>query len=158
MPYVDRPIPSSGLEGKFSLQYTACAALLDGAVGIATFTDERLASPDMRLLLPKARLIMSADIPAHFEGMHVILSVEMVDGSRLSSRCDGPPGSWSRPPISEADHLRKVRDCLAVRLNPEAAEACIALAGQLDELDEDGVRRLAAIARGSMDAAEGGSG
>src|SRR5262249_51826981 len=48
MPYVDRPQPSSGLEGKFSFQYAAAAALLDGSVGIDTFTDDRCARPEMR--------------------------------------------------------------------------------------------------------------
>jgi len=43
MTYVNRPRPKKGLEGKFSLQYTAASALLDGKVGIRTFTDERLA-------------------------------------------------------------------------------------------------------------------
>ena len=36
----NRPQPRVGLEGKFSIQYAAAAALLDGAVGIQTFTDE----------------------------------------------------------------------------------------------------------------------
>ena len=35
----DRPNPRSGLEGKFSFQYAASVALLDGRVGINSFTD-----------------------------------------------------------------------------------------------------------------------
>ncbi|MDQ2802784.1 MAG: MmgE/PrpD family protein [Pseudomonadota bacterium] len=146
MPYIDRPLPSSGLEGKFSLQYTAAAGLLDGAVRISTFTDKRVAPPDMRRFLPKMQLVMSADIPAHFDAMHVTLEVETEDGTVRRSRSDGPPGHWSRPPISDAEHLAKVRDCLAVGMETEAAEECIALAQRLDRLDEAGVRRLAAIA------------
>ena len=34
MPYVDRPRPRTGLDGKFSFQYTVAAALLDGAVTV----------------------------------------------------------------------------------------------------------------------------
>src|SRR6185295_5530324 len=34
MKYIDRPAPVSGLEGKFSLQYAAVAAILDGSVKI----------------------------------------------------------------------------------------------------------------------------
>ena len=37
MAYVNRPRPKTGLDGKFSLQYTAASALLDGKVGIRTF-------------------------------------------------------------------------------------------------------------------------
>src|SRR5262249_24566006 len=41
MPYVNRPRPRTGLDAKFSSQYTIAAALLDGAVTVRTFTDER---------------------------------------------------------------------------------------------------------------------
>jgi len=149
MPYIDRPLPATGLEGKFSLQYTTCAALLDGAVRMATFTDERLASPDMQRLLPTLDLVMSPDIPAHFEGMHVTLEVETEDGRPLSSRCDGPPGSWRQSAIPEHEHLAKVRDCLAVGLEPDAVEECIALTARLDMLDEVAVRHLVALAGGT---------
>src|SRR6202023_357384 len=38
MAYVNRPRPPTGLAGKFSLQYTTASALIDGKVGIRTFT------------------------------------------------------------------------------------------------------------------------
>ena len=39
--YVDRPQPETGLDGKFSVQYTTALALLDGRITIESFTDER---------------------------------------------------------------------------------------------------------------------
>ena len=42
----ERPVPTTGLDGKFSPQDRAAAALLDGRVNIETFTDERRFSPD----------------------------------------------------------------------------------------------------------------
>src|ERR1700721_1618720 len=48
MAYVNRPRPKTGLEGKFSLQYTAPSALIDGKGGIRTFTDARLPRAAMR--------------------------------------------------------------------------------------------------------------
>src|SRR5208337_2251959 len=64
VPSSDRPHPRSGLDGKFSLQYTAAAALLDGHVGFATFTDERLLRKDMRALLGKIEVQLSRKIPS----------------------------------------------------------------------------------------------
>jgi len=148
MPYIDRPLPATGLEGKFSLQYTCCAALLDGAVRMATFTEDRLAASDMQALLPKLTLFMSPDIPAHFEGMHVTLEVETEDGRFVSARCDGPPGSWRAAAMPEEAHLAKVRDCLAVGLDTNAAAECTALIGRLETLDPAAVRRLIALAGG----------
>ena len=149
MPYIDRPRPATGLDGKFSLQYASSAALLDGAVTIASFTDARLAASDMQRLLSRFQLVMSPGIPAHFEGMHVELTVATQDGRQLSSRCDGPPGSWRQPPIPGPMHAAKIRDCLAAGLAPDAAAACIALAAGLDTLDAPGVRRLLALAGGA---------
>jgi len=142
MAYVDRPKPQTGLEGKFSLQYTAAAALLDGKVGIATFSDERLAKPDMQTLLGKFAVRLDPAIPGRFEEMSVRLRVELDGGRVLETRCEGPPGKWGTPPISEAEHLVKVRDCLVTRLAPDAAEEVIARAGRIDDLDAAGLREL----------------
>ncbi len=147
MPYVNRPVPETGLSGKFSLQYTMASALLDGKVGIHTFTEERLNAPDMRALLPKITLVMDKDIPARFETMHVRLRVELVDGTILDARCDGPSGMWGQPPIDPADHAAKVRDCLSTSLSDKDADQVIALAGRIDELDD--IRPLMALAGGS---------
>jgi aconitate decarboxylase len=146
MAYVNRPLPKTGLEGKFSLQYTAASALLDGKVGIRTFTDARLASADMQDLLMKFELRLDPEIPGRFEDMHVLLRVELDGGGVLETRCDGPRGKWGTPPISEAEHLVKVRDCLATRLEPAAVEAVIGLARQIDSLDAAGVRQLMQLA------------
>ena len=135
-----------GLDGKFSLQYTAASALLDGKVGIRTFTDARLAQADMQDLLGKFEVSLDPAIPGRFEEMHVLLRVELDDGRVLETRCDGPRGKWGTPPISEAEHLVKVRDCLATRLQPAAAERIIELARRIDDLDAAGVRQLMQLA------------
>ena len=142
MAYVDRPLPKTGLEGKFSLQYTAASALLDGKVGIRTFTDTRLAKADMQDLLGKFEVRLDPTIPGRFEETHVLLRVELDGGAVLETRCNGPRGKWGAPPISEAEHLVKVRDCLATRLEPAVVEEVIGLVRQIDTLDAGGVRKL----------------
>jgi aconitate decarboxylase len=142
MPYVNRPLPETGLSGKFSFQYVLAAALLDGKVGIGTFTDATLRRADVQALLPRIAFRMDATIPARFETMHVEATATLTDGRVLTVRCDGPRGVWGKPPIPEAEHLAKVRDCLSVRLTPDLVERCIALAGSLDRLPADGVRAL----------------
>jgi len=146
MAYVDRPRPKKALEGKFSLQYTAAAALLDGKVGIRTFTDARLAQSDIQDLLGKFEVRLDPKIPGRFEDMHVLLRVELDGGRVLETRCNGPRGKWGTPPIGEPEHLVKVRDCLATRLAPDAAERVIALARRIDDLDAGGVRELMQLA------------
>lgn len=142
MNYVNRPRPKTGLDGKFSLQYTAASALLDGKVGIRTFTDERLFKPDMQDLLAKFEVRHDPAIPARFEEMHVVLRVEIENGETLETRCNGPRGKWGTPPISEAEHLVKVRDALSTRLDQPTAERLIAEASRIGELDAAGVKTL----------------
>src|SRR6202045_5328342 len=100
----------------------------------------------MRELLGKVEVRHDPAIPARFEEMHVLLRVELEGGRVLQTRCDGPRGKWGTPPISEAEHLVKVRDCLATRLAPDAAEAVIGLPPQIETLDAAGVRELMQLA------------
>jgi len=142
MPYVNRPAPSSGLAGKFSLQYTVAAALLDGAVTIRTFTDARLRAPDMQAMLAKVAVQTDMEIPARFERMHVRLDAELADGSHVGTRCDGPRGHWSAAPVPDADHRRKLEDCLATKMEPARAARLLEQTAAIEALDAAGVRDL----------------
>src|SRR3546814_13852461 len=52
MHYTDGPRPKNGLDGKFSLQYTAACGLLHDQVTYARFPAERRYRHDMEHLLP----------------------------------------------------------------------------------------------------------
>jgi aconitate decarboxylase len=145
MPYVDRPLPRTGLEGKFSFQYTVAAALLDGAVTVRTFSDERRWRQDMVTLLPTIRLVQSDAIPSALEKMWVEVSVELRSGQRVTARCNGPKGFWGLPPLTEEEHLVKIRDCLGRRLGHDEIGRCIHLVRDLDTLEPDAVRELLAL-------------
>lgn len=145
MLYIDRPKPVTGLAGKFSWQYVTCAALLDGRVDMNSFEDERRFAPDMEAMLARVSVDMRDDIPARFDRMHVETTVRLKDGTTVKARCDGPPGKWGSPPISDEAHLVKVRSCLAVRLDDDDAEEVIALARRIDDLGADDVKRLMAL-------------
>ncbi len=97
MPYIDRPTPTSGLDGKFSWQYAAVAALLDGAVDPESFTDARRFAPDAVTLLDRTVLVGDPAISGRFDRMHVDITIDLVDAPRVTRRCDAPLGSWTRP-------------------------------------------------------------
>ena len=122
MPYIDRPQPASGLDGKFSYQYCAAAALLDGRVDVSTFSDARRFAPDMVALLARTVLSQTADISGRFDAMHVDVCVTLADGSVVTRRCAAPLGSWSRP-IEPALIEAKARDLLEGVLDAEHGHA-----------------------------------
>jgi aconitate decarboxylase len=147
VPTGDRPHPKTGLEGKFSVQYTLAAALLDGAVTLSSFTDKRLQRPDMQTLLGKINVTMTPDITTEYNaGRYVDLEIDLSNGTVVRERCERPRGSWGAEPISEAEHVVKARDCFAGSLSPHAIDECIELATRFELLDSYGVRRLLALA------------
>lgn len=144
MPYVDRPFPKSGLEGKFSFQYTTAAALLDGRVGIATFSDERRFRSDMEAMLPRVRFVQSPDIPATLEHMFVRVIVELEGDGHLEAICHAPRGFWGQP-LSDEEHLEKVRECLAIRWGPAKVDAFVDMVRRLEVCGPEEVRDLASM-------------
>jgi aconitate decarboxylase len=147
VPSSDRPRPRTGLDGKFSLQYTTAAALLDGHVGLSSFTDERLRRDDIQALLGKIEVRLSRDIPSIYTaGRYLDLEVELAGGETIRTRCERPRGSWGAPPITPEEHVSKARDCLATYLTPDAVTACVAACGEIDGLDAPGVARLLRLA------------
>ncbi|MGE0679941.1 MAG: MmgE/PrpD family protein [Candidatus Binatia bacterium] len=142
MPYVNRPEPRTGLDGKFSFQYTIAAALLDGSVTVGTFRDEQRFRSDMEKMLKTMTLTQTTDIPGEMEKMWVDVEVELVSSQRLTSRCQGPKGFWGLPPLTREEHLTKIRDCLRARLSPEETERVILFTEALDELEGAGIREL----------------
>jgi len=147
VPSSDRPQPRSGLDGKFSLQYTTAAALLDGQVGLASFTNERLHCDDMQALLGKFEVRLSRDIPSIYTaGRYLDLEVTLADGDILRTRCERPRGSWGAAPITTEEHLAKARDCLKTHLAPDAVSTCVAACCEIDGLDAEGVGALLHLA------------
>ena len=145
MPYVDRPAPHSGLDGKFSFQYTVAAALLDGAVSIRTFSDDSCARPDLAGLMSRTRLTQDGTIPGVLEKMWVDVALELQDGRHLTARCDGPQGFWGLPPLQRDAHLVKIRDCLNMHLTEEQTQRCIQLVDSLEILEAAQITELMAL-------------
>jgi aconitate decarboxylase len=141
MPYVDRPRPSSGLDGKFSFQYAAASALLDGIVGIETFTDERCTRSDMSAMLSKVSFVQSPEIPATLDRMWVEIKIRLGGGSLVTAKCVRPRGAWGSP-ISEQEHLVKVRDCMRRVLSENDTANVIASIREFDHLNGDTIRAL----------------
>lgn len=136
VPSSNRPNPPSGLDGKFSLQYTAAAALIDGNVGLASFTDEMLARPLMQALLGKMQVELSRDIPSIYtDGRYLDFEVEMNDGKIIRTHCERPRGSWGAAPITEEEHHTKARDCLGTWLDPQSVDRFVEGADRIEQLD-----------------------
>ena len=101
------PVPRSGLDGKFSAEYCAAAALLDGHVGIDTFTDERRFAPDMEAMLGRIRV--EPEGPASGATLATAL---LKNGSTVTAECSAFRGS-AKNPMSREERLVKLQDCFS---------------------------------------------
>lgn len=142
MNYIDRAAPVSGLAGKFSLQYTAAAALLDGSVKIDTFTDQRRFRADMVAMLGKIKLTQDASIPNDLHDMRIEISVTMDDGAKHHVVCKGPKGTWGMPPLEDADHRVKLEDCFSRVLRDAKVDTLLAQLDRIEKQSAEGVQGL----------------
>jgi 2-methylcitrate dehydratase PrpD len=122
------PVPQSGLDGKFSVEYCAAVALLDGRVVIDSFTDRRRFSPDLELMLGKVHVD-----PVELEPGLVRVTARLTDGRTVSDECRGFKGSAGNP-MSRDERMDKVWDCIGRALPREDAQQVIDLVEDLENL------------------------
>lgn len=121
-------LPASGLDGKFSIEYCAAAALLDGKVGIETFTDDRRFSPDMEETLGKIQVE-----PGNQDSADVKVTALLKDGRSAEAECRGFRGS-ARNPMSREERMDKVIDCVGRVLTDQDADRLVSLIEDLENV------------------------
>ncbi|MGE3541578.1 MAG: MmgE/PrpD family protein [Candidatus Tectimicrobiota bacterium] len=124
------PAPRSGLDGKFSVEYCAAVALLDGRVVIDSFTDARRFAPDMEATLQKIHVEPVEQTP----GVVTVIA-HLQDGSTVSAECRAFKGSAANP-MSREEHLDKVWDCVGRVLSQADAEQALALLEDLEHVPD----------------------
>jgi 2-methylcitrate dehydratase PrpD len=124
------PAPQSGLDGKFSVEYCAAVALLDGRVVIDSFTDQRRFAPDMEAMLRKIRVE-----PVELAPGVVTVTAQLKDGRTVSDECRGFKGSAANP-MTREERLDKVWDCVGRVLSKTDAERVIALLEDLENVPD----------------------
>ena len=119
-------LPASGLDGKFSIEYCAAAALLDGKVGIETFTDDRRFSPDMEETLEKIQVE-----PSNQNAADVKVTALLKDGRSAEAECRGFRGSAGNP-MSREERMDKVINCVSRVLTDQDTDRLVSVIEDLE--------------------------
>jgi 2-methylcitrate dehydratase PrpD len=106
--------PKTGLEGKFSMEYTVAAGLVGGLPTLADFEDEATQRPEIMDLLPRIRPReepVPPIGPETYDTNYAVLQVRTTDGRAIEYRVDIARGD-ARKPLSEEDLIIKARSSL----------------------------------------------
>ncbi len=128
--------PKTGLEGKFSAEYTLARMLTDRALTLGTFTDEAVNEPAVRETMKKVHvhlaeneeLIQGASRP-------ITLTVQTGDGRRLEKRANISRGNagW---PLTDEEVRDKFRDCAGTKFGPEKTGEALSALDRLESASD----------------------
>jgi 2-methylcitrate dehydratase PrpD len=134
--------PSTGLEGKFSMEYCLAAALLDGAVRLSSFQDDAVQRPEAQALLRRVEI---AEVPtvelSLFASARV--TVKLRNGNSLDAEVTRERGDPTDP-LSWDELADKYRDCAGRRLPPQQVERSLALIASFEKTQVSGLAEILA--------------
>ncbi|MET1178204.1 MmgE/PrpD family protein [Peribacillus simplex] len=107
--------PVTGLQGKFSAEYTVLAAMADGHVKLSSFEDEQVQRTDIQKLLPKINVLemQESEKDKRFNRrLPVEIQIKTKNGQLYEKTVLHAPGSKENP-LSEKEHREKWISCLS---------------------------------------------
>ena len=131
-------VPRTPSEARFSLPYCLAAALADGTLSMASFSEAAIARPALRPLMDRTSMRVDpelrGDAPVVGSFERGTLAVHLRDGSvRTVSRT--VPHGHSNDPLTDAELDAKFRDCSRGVLAQETTEQALAALQRFDALD-----------------------
>ena len=137
---MNRPAPQRGLEGKFSFQHCAAAALVDGAGHDAQFSDAKVNDP----VISRVRSTVKATVDPALREEEVYVTIVLRNGRRVETHVSHATGSPENP-MSDAVLEKKFRDLAGEVLSSSAVETLLEAVWQLHEAPN--LERLAKLMR-----------
>ncbi|HET6492942.1 MAG TPA: MmgE/PrpD family protein [Burkholderiales bacterium] len=138
--------PTTGLEGKFSMEFSLAAILVLRRAGLSEYSDAVVNRPDVQEAIGKIDYSVYSDDEAHAKGYTLLttfLDITLKDGRTFSTRAEAARGSASLP-MTEDEVAAKFRDCAQfARWPADRTEKIIALVLELEKTND--VRVLTAL-------------
>lgn len=132
--------PVTGLQGKFSAEYTALAALKDGYVRLGSFEDSQVLRSEIQSRLSDVHvraLEESEEDKRLNRRLAVEIQIKTKNGQVYETKVQHAPGSKEKP-LSDAEQREKWLNCLSHYIQSTQEEDNLALIA--DELYDQGLR------------------
>jgi 2-methylcitrate dehydratase PrpD len=128
--------PATALERKFSMQFCAATALVDGRLDFGSFQDGEVRDADVRALMPAVTMVVDGSLPGGLkEHAWSRVTVRLRDGRILSAPARGASGHPDRPLSAPALH-EKFLGCAGPVIGREEAEAVAEQIAHLEEIPD----------------------
>ncbi|MFB9994981.1 MmgE/PrpD family protein [Deinococcus oregonensis] len=133
--------PQTPYQAKFSLSYVVSAALLEGAVGLTQFSENRFGPSGvtqemLARLLPRVQPAVSAELSAMYPAAWPArVEVECIDGQVLRAGGDFPRGNQENP-VSTAELEAKFRALVEPRFSEAVSEPALALVRHIEAVPD----------------------
>jgi 2-methylcitrate dehydratase PrpD len=143
--------PRSPYQAKFSLAYCVAASLLDGALGLEQFTDDRFGLDGVRDaaiadLLRRIRVVVADDLTAKYPAAWPVrLSITIERGGIEKAASDYPKGNAENP-VTTTELEQKFARLVGARFGDEVARAALGALHGI-ERSEDMAGVFAALGR-----------
>lgn len=124
----------TGLQGKFSMEYSVAVALLDGATGPPQFADERARRADVDAFQRRVLVRVDPGIPVRHGTFPSRVVIRLRDGRLLTGYSDKARGTDPTLPLSDAQVDAKFRGCATGTLNARCTEDALMLLHDFERL------------------------
>ncbi len=127
------PMPENALEGKFSIPFCMAIGILERKAGIAQFVDKKVRERRVIDLMKRVNLYVDDEMESlGYDQVRSKIRITLKNGKIIEGRADVARGHPQKP-MSWTELSEKFRDCAALVLPREKAEAVIRLVGRLPE-------------------------
>jgi 2-methylcitrate dehydratase PrpD len=133
---------STGLRGKFAINYVVALCVLEGKLDNETFTDGKANDPLVQQALGKVHVIIDDSIPE--PGTYCPVTIQLKNGARLSHTARIAKGHPENP-MTETEVLEKFRNNAREIISAERSEQLIVALQSLEEVGD--VRSLTGLLR-----------
>ncbi len=125
--------PKTGLQGKFSAEYTLSRMLMDRALRLDTFTDEAVNDPAAQAMMEKVHVHL-AEVPEWKRGTArpATVTVQTKSGETLRKTGTMSRGNAAWPLTKDEVH-GKFRDCAERRIGRDKVDEALAILTSLEE-------------------------
>lgn len=141
---VNRPAPRTGLEGKFSLQFTVAQAVLHRRVGYRQFEDAQLRDPAVGALMARVDVREDPSLTSDYALLPRPVRIRLRSGAELADAVVAGAEAWCRP-MTAAELADKYLDNTAPVLGDGPAARSLDLLSGLEHRSAAEVAELLAL-------------